>query len=259
METTTAATSGAHFVERRLDCATVIEGSFAAGFQGVRHAHEGHHFLFVVTGCLEDHGLARVDRYDSSTVRESPLADRHLLRATAHSRVILVTLHDAVDVMWPHMPPRRRAHHVTCFPGRDALVRALQGDDPDAFDLEERVLGLFGRVLNAQSQSSAWLLGLRERLHEEWRTLPPLGDLCQSIGVSREHVARRFRAAFGCTMREYVRRRQLAFVRDGLLGEKPLALLAREARFADQSHMTRAVTQAFGRSPLNLRRHLGNH
>jgi len=256
VETTFAAVSGARFVERRLGCATIVEGSFAAGFQGVRHAHDGHHFLFVIAGCVEDHGLARAERYDSSAVRESPRADRHLLRAAAPSRVILVTLEDAADVVWPRMPSRRRTHGVKGFPGWHALIRALHAQTPDALDLEERVLELFARDSETDSAASPWLSMLRDRLHDEWRTLPPLGTLCQSIGVSREHLARRFRAVYGCTMREYVRRRQLAFVHEGLFNEMPLALLAREAGYADQSHMTRAVTRAFGRSPLRLRRYL---
>ncbi|MDB4906557.1 MAG: AraC family transcriptional regulator [Gemmatimonadetes bacterium] len=251
METTVHRAGAALFTERRLASISVMEGSLPAGFMTPRHAHAGHHFLFVASGCVEDHGLARAERYEPGQVRESPDMDRHLLRAPVAARVVLVSLHHRDDVEWPRSPASRRTHPPGSFDAQ-ALLRALEDDDPCPRELEEHALSLLGRP-RIEECAAPWLRRVRDRLHAGWRDASTLASLCAEAGVSREHVTRSFRAAYGCTMSEYARRLQVEYVRSRLAGDTPLALLAREAGFADQSHMTRVVQQALGAPPGRLR------
>lgn len=79
--------------------------------------------------------------------------------------------------------------------------------------------------------------------------------LSESLGVDRTQLAKAFRATHGCTMGEYLRRVRIAFVHHRLLtSDLTLAVIARAAGFADQSHCTRTFRRVVGESPGRWRR-----
>ena len=92
---------------------------------------------------------------------------------------------------------------------------------------------------------------LRDRAHEA----VSLGQVADAVGVHAIHVARVFRKFLRCTPGDYLRRARLersaALLRDSRLA---LVDIAAAAGFADQSHLTRAFTRAFGIPPARYRR-----
>src|SRR5262249_42596207 len=81
-----------------------------------------------------------------------------------------------------------------------------------------------------------------------------LAELSGALGVHRAHLARAFRDHYGTTIGMYARRlrvqRAVAMIQ---LRDLPLAEIAAASGFADQSHMTRAVSGALGLPPGRLR------
>ena len=79
-------------------------------------------------------------------------------------------------------------------------------------------------------------------------------DLARDLGVSAEWVARAYRQSQGEGLREGRRRRRVEAAL-WLLGESdlPLAQVACEAGFCDQSHMNRAFNLTLGRTPAAVR------
>ena len=74
--------------------------------------------------------------------------------------------------------------------------------------------------------------------------------LLERIGGSdRWTIARHFRAAFGTSPDRYRTMRRLAVARRAIAAGTPLAEAAVAAGFADQSHMTRQFTRAYGMTP----------
>src|SRR5437667_238344 len=74
------------------------------------------------------------------------------------------------------------------------------------------------------------------------------------IGVHPAHLARAFRARYGETLGEYVRRLRLEWAAGEMIAtDKPLTFLAVEAGFCDQSHFTRAFKRQFGITPARFR------
>lgn len=74
--------------------------------------------------------------------------------------------------------------------------------------------------------------------------------LLERIGGSdRWTIARHFRAAFGTSPDRYRTMRRLAVARRAIAAGTPLAEAAAAAGFADQSHMTRQFTRAYGMTP----------
>ena len=101
-----------------------------------------------------------------------------------------------------------------------------------------------------------WLGRVMEAVREA-TVAPPLRDLARDVGVHPYHLAATFRRFHGCTPAQYGR--NLRVERSlGVLAEAniPIAQIATEYGFSDQSHFTRAVSAMFGVGPAELRRRL---
>lgn len=100
----------------------------------------------------------------------------------------------------------------------------------------------------------AWLRRVRDLLREECGSPFRLLDLAREAGVSPTHLARAFRRHFGVTPGTYLRRARVDRAARAIEeGAAPLAQVAAEAGFADQSHMGRAFRRERGTSPARLR------
>jgi len=103
-----------------------------------------------------------------------------------------------------------------------------------------------------------WLGRVRERLRDGFRDTITLAQLARDVGRHPSHVARAFKARWGLSAGEYLRRVRVAAaigqVRDT---DDPPSLIALETGFADQSHLTRWMRRYAGVTPGALRRSPG--
>ncbi|MBO9662691.1 helix-turn-helix domain-containing protein [Dokdonella sp.] len=99
----------------------------------------------------------------------------------------------------------------------------------------------------------AWQRGVVEALATSDR---PIADIAREFGVSAEHASRALSLSYGMSpqalRREFRWRRALAL----LATPAPLAEIAVDAGFADQSHFTRIARAHAGLPPSALRRHV---
>ena len=95
-----------------------------------------------------------------------------------------------------------------------------------------------------------WLTRVRELLHDRAPEQASLGELADAVGRHPTHVARVFRREYGLSVGEYARSLRLEWAASRLaLDDAPLAQVALEAGFADQSHFTRAFRRHAGVTP----------
>lgn len=99
-------------------------------------------------------------------------------------------------------------------------------------------------------RAGTWLTHVRELLHDRAPEQASLTELADAVGRHPTHVARVFRREYGLSVGEYARSLRLEWAASRLaFDDAPLAQVALEAGFADQSHFTRAFRRHAGVTP----------
>nr|WP_319386843.1 AraC family transcriptional regulator [uncultured Roseibium sp.] len=86
-------------------------------------------------------------------------------------------------------------------------------------------------------------------LKESFRDPVRVSDLERLADLDRYTLSRQFKRAYGTSPHRYLLMRRLAHARQLLSNGEPLAAVAVESGFADQSHMNRHFRRAFGMTP----------
>lgn len=104
-----------------------------------------------------------------------------------------------------------------------------------------------------QRREPRWLRRALERLHNDPAN-ESLVNVAADLDLHPVHVSRMFKRHLGVTVSQYLRDLRLLRAARGLLeSREPLAALADDHGFADQSHMTREFLRATSWSPAKLR------
>jgi AraC family transcriptional regulator len=105
-----------------------------------------------------------------------------------------------------------------------------------------------------------WLRRVEEALETSIASPPSVEELAAIAGVHSTHLLRTFRRYHGATISNFVRQRRIQRARvEVAQAKRPLATIALDAGFADQSHFTRVFKQAFGETPGQYARALRGH
>jgi AraC family transcriptional regulator len=97
-------------------------------------------------------------------------------------------------------------------------------------------------------------------LREEFRDNIRMRDLAHDAGVHPVHLARVFRAQEGRTPGDYLQQLRVRAACHSLRDpEYPLAIVAVECGFADQSHFTRVFRKLTQTTPAQFRRAITPH
>ena len=92
-------------------------------------------------------------------------------------------------------------------------------------------------------------------LEANYRRRVRASEVARECGIHPSYLAELFRSRQGTSVGEWVRNRRLEFVRDALRRlPTPIADIAFQAGFADQSHLTRLFRARFGVPPAEYRR-----
>ena len=239
----------------------VIETRYPAHLRLESHVHRRASLTCVLGGGFEETIRNQAFECSPHTFLFKPAGERHANRygpAGAHCLLIEI----------PEPRARLAAVHG-CFiraarPKTDALVSLLldelRADDPQAAvaieGLALELLAAVGRGVLSESsrRRPVWFDAALEELRAHFREPVSVRALAATVAVHPTHLARAFRRFEGTAPSAYVRRLRVEWAKIQLLrSDQPLAIIAQEAGFADQSHFTRVFTQAVGRTPARFR------
>jgi AraC-like DNA-binding protein len=135
---------------------------------------------------------------------------------------------------------------------RRAATELDRPDDITPMAVEAAALELIARVTRTarHERRPAWLAEARALLHDRYAETLSMADVAAAVGVEPERMARGFRRAFGEPMAAYLRRIRVDAAAALLVStDLPIARVAGDVGFADQSHLTRCFTRYLGTTP----------
>ena len=116
---------------------------------------------------------------------------------------------------------------------------------------------LRARRHRANQDPPAWLRRTHELLEDCVGSVPTLAEIAREATVHPAHLARAFRAHYGCSVGSFVRRRRIeAAARDLAAATATIAAVAAAHGFTDQSHFTRQFRRYMGLTPLEYRQRI---
>ena len=228
------------------------------------HVHARAIFGVMVEGSFDLMFRSRTYPCTSGIIFTEPAEDRHgnlIGRAGARLFVIQPDL-DRAELL---RPCRHVLDRVGYFRHAGLASLARRGiwemETPDALSplaLEALALEMLAMAARFGERTVGkpppWLDRAHELVHERYRENLRITDVSQDVGVHPIRVARAFKAYYGVPLATYIRRLRLEWASDRLVrSADPLACIALEAGFSDQSHFTRAFKRYTGRTPRQFR------
>lgn len=242
----------------------VTEAWFPSELELAPHRHERTSFGIMLEGSFDLSFTGKMFECIPSTVFTEPLGDRHGNSVGSAGAHVLVLQPD---------PDRRDLFR----PGREVLERSIHFRHGGLTSLAWRIV----REIRASDQSSplaiqglgfemlaaatrhvspvdpsppAWLNRVEDMIRAGYRDGISIEDLAREADVHPMHLTRTFREHYRESIGAFTRRLRLEWaVRQLTTTDRPLARIALQAGFSDQSHFTRAFKQYSGVPPGRFR------
>lgn len=243
---------------------SLVESVYPPGLALPEHAHAHLGLRLTVCGGFVERVGSRTTEHGADSVAIHQPAHPHAQRFGAQgARCFNVDLADPRAAELEDAGPfsstdRARDGHLLITLRR--LRQELRSPDAcsrlaiEALGLELMVHLLRARRAPSAAERPRWVEEVRARLDLELQRPPSLSELARGIGVSPERLQRAFRHATGSSPASYVRRRRVERACELLRGTRlPLAEIASECGFCDQSHLTRTLRRAMGLTPVQVR------
>ena len=229
-----------------------------------RHEHERAYFCLILSGNYGEGYVRRTRVCEPMMVVFHPPGEQH---AETMGDTPVVSFNVELGPEWlQHMcdcglpfdqPVERRGGPAVELASR--LFRELFSAEPGSLLTIESLtadilLALSPPAARNDAGMPSWLRGAPDLIEAHLQKPPALRTLASAAGVHPVHFAAAFRRFYGCSPGEYARRRRIDFARKQIANpELPLARIALDVGFADQSHLTRVFKRFTGFTPREYR------
>lgn len=245
---------------------TMADVLYPAGVRLPRHTHERAYFCLIRRGCYTESYGRRTRDCRPMTLVFHPPGEPH---PQTFRDCPVASFNVEIGSDWLH-----RASEMSChldqpaeFQGGEVaslgerLFDEFARKDPDsALSIESLTLEILAASARAciapdRARQPRWLTQARDLLNIRFREPLTLTAIAREAGVHPVYFAASFRHFEHCSVGEYLRRRRLEYVRRALAQpDLPLADIALDAGFADQSHLTRTFKRFTGKTPGEYRK-----
>jgi len=244
----------------------VVELRFPARYAQAHFEPEHGYLAVVLDGDLRKAFTGRSLRLAAGSAATIPAGAAHAARfGDRGARVLLVKPPadtDAAGRKLLRAVGARRDPGLTALAGRiSSELGARDAAAPVAvagLALELVAAAVRCATVKLPSRRPPWLAPVVERLHDQPAGCICLAELAATAGVDPAHLGRVFHRHYGVSIGTYARRLRLDRAAASVAGTAaPLASIAVEQGFADQSHFTRAFKRHVGVTPARYRRLTG--
>lgn len=236
------------------------------------HYHQWACFAVVLAGSVDKTFPSKSYASLPSTIVTMPPQERHLDQFEKKGAHMLVV--EPMQVSEEVLAPCRQLFdQINHFRDADMTRIAWQisqelrsSDDASALAVNGLVLELLSTAVRSTRKFSQaadfkrppqWLNQARELIHEQFRESLTIAMVATAVNVHPVHLSRTFRKFNGVTIGVYIRQLRLNWATSQIThSEKPLAIIAAQAGFTDQSHLTRLFSQHKGVPPGQYRQRL---
>jgi AraC family transcriptional regulator len=238
----------------------LTEVRHTAGKSVAMHQHDAPYFSLLLEGAYEERGDGFDLRYEPYTLVFHSANTQHEDRMLGPSRFFAVDLLPRWETVVAELGGARE--HVFELSGGDPVWLVLRlyreflarAEDADA-TIETLVYELCAHVAKRtgdESHEPAWLALIDDTVRERFHHPLELTVLAAEAGVHPTHLCRTYRRFRGHTISDAMLHARVAYVARRLAeNDEALTVLAAEAGFTDQSHMTRVFKRISGYPPGN--------
>ena len=226
-----------------------------------RHEHELAYVTVVLHGDYLEGDRGKLDELRPFTAVFNPAGIAHsTFIGPSGASFFTIELRDQnlrqLGIRLPERTTFDQGAGAMLWPGL-RLYSAFKTQTCDPMVVEGYVLEMLGAIAQFESPDATaprWFSRVKERLHDGFRDRLRMRDLAQEAGVHPVHLARVFRRFEKRTPGEYQQRLQVRAACELLRDlDWPLAAIAAECGFADQSHFTRVFRRMAGTTPARFR------
>jgi AraC-like DNA-binding protein len=227
------------------------------------HAHDRPTLAVVMKGSFETRLAADVELCGRSSLRIEPAGSQH----TNHfgplgAHIVVVQPDPASPLLGPATDTFQRAEHRrderAGLIGRAIASEFRHRDAVSPLALQSLGLELVAAVARSTRMprgAPPWVAQATELIHDRFLETLRIETIADGVGVRPSELVRAFRAFHGVPVGTYARRLRLEWAARRLAeSDEPIAVLAVEAGFADQPHLTRAFRKFSGLTPARNRR-----
>jgi AraC family transcriptional regulator len=254
------------FSSATLDGCAVVHAWFPPDTTLESHTHDRATVAVMLAGSFDLRFTGREYACMPACISVEPAGARHLNRMHGAGAEVLVLQPDASrDDLWRPFAQWLGEIGWQRHAGIAGLAARVTQEvrSPDAYSslvMEALVLEIFvaaARLSNASRRRGAsppWLLRAQELLHDRPTTPMSIRNVAVECGVHPAHLAREFRRHFRVSIGAYARGLRVEWAARQLADTtKPIAVIAAEGGFADQSHLTRLLKRGTGLTPEQYR------
>jgi AraC family transcriptional regulator len=255
-----------NFRELPIEAGSLIHAWFPPGITIEMHTHDHPIFAVMLRGSFDLHFSRQSHVCQPTTVLIEPAGEPHGNHVHPGGADVLVLQPDPSHgdhwrLFAPLFDEPRCLQHagIAGVAARTAREMVLA----DAFtplateSLALEMLVAAARIPASSSRTTAipaWLLRVTEMLREQPVASLRIRDLAREVDVHPARLVRTFRRHYHTSIGKYAREVRLEWAASRLeRSNDTIAAVAAKAGFADQSHLTRAVKQAFGLTPRQIR------
>jgi AraC family transcriptional regulator len=226
------------------------------------HEHTEPRLIFLLEGAFEERVGGATYACSPGTAIYRDAAEWHSERYGEAGAYVSIAVHSGAGEALENAG-LSGVHRVVQRPEMLLLANRLATEirTPDAWSplaahgLLLEAAARFGRSREISTDPPHWLRDVLDLLQANPASTWTLERIASAVTLSPAHVARTFRRHVGLGFADYLRRLRLAEARALLVpGTAPVAQIASQTGFCDQSHLNRCFRKAFGTTPARYRR-----